>query len=123
MPLMHDQSALHAQAPVAVDRAEELVGPGLERDGEALGMTGAKGEVLRMPFDAVARQPHRMIDGAVVDGSEGVDAGVQGKLRRCDLVLAEMERRGGGRLAFRPPSRRLSQSAADKIGVAVGLMG
>jgi hypothetical protein len=29
---------------------------------------------------------------------------------------------GNVRLAFRPPSGRLSQSAADKIGVAVGLM-
>jgi hypothetical protein len=29
---------------------------------------------------------------------------------------------GNVRLAFRPPSGRLSQSAADKIGLAVGLM-
>src|SRR5260370_19022144 len=62
-------------------------------------MTGAEGEVPRMPFDAVARQHHRMTDGAIVDGGHRVDAGVEGNLRWRDLVLAEMERGDGGLLA------------------------
>src|SRR5712691_8118933 len=62
-------------------------------------MTGSEGEVPRVPVDAVAGQLHRVTDGAVVDGGERVAAGVQGKLRRRDLVLAEMERGDGGLLA------------------------
>src|SRR5712692_3136680 len=93
--LVHDEGGLHAQPAVTVDRTEELIRAGSQRDLKTLGMARRVGEVLGMNVDAVARQLQGVTDRAAVHGGDGVGALAHAQGVRDQFVFRQVDRDRG----------------------------